>query len=232
MTVIYFITHPDVLIDPSVPIPEWRLSQRGLARMQALAQRPWVAHLGGVWCSLERKAIEGAEVLAGAIGKTPRHLATLGENDRSATGYLPKMEFEATADAFFARPDDSVRGWEKAADAQRRIVAAVAAVSAAEPAGRDIAVVSHGAVGALLLCHLKACPISRVEDQPGTGGGYYFCFERSTGALRHDWRAPDGRPVRPRLYKAGLHPEGNADAAAFCTEFRSDQDAFAPDEHR
>jgi hypothetical protein len=29
--------------------------------------------------------------------------ANLGENDRSATGFLAKDEFEATADAFFAQ---------------------------------------------------------------------------------------------------------------------------------
>lgn len=34
----------------------------------------------------------------------------LGENDRSATGYLAKEEFEETSDAFFAHPQESVRG--------------------------------------------------------------------------------------------------------------------------
>src|SRR5262249_27973892 len=39
----------------------------------------------------------------------------LGENDRLATGYLPRLEFEAAVDEFFARPQTSVRGWEPAA---------------------------------------------------------------------------------------------------------------------
>lgn len=30
---LYFITHPNVLIDPTVPVPQWPLSERGLARM-------------------------------------------------------------------------------------------------------------------------------------------------------------------------------------------------------
>jgi broad specificity phosphatase PhoE len=69
----------------------------------------------------------------------------LGENDRSATGYLPKQEFEATADAFYARPQESVRGWERAADAQARIVRAVDQIVSQTPAEGDVAIVGHGA---------------------------------------------------------------------------------------
>lgn len=41
----------------------------------------------------------------------------LGENDRSATGYLPHEEFEAAANAFFEQPDASFCGWETAVEA-------------------------------------------------------------------------------------------------------------------
>ena len=64
-----------------------------------------------------------ARPMADRLGLTPIVIDGLGENDRSSTGYLPKAEFEAVADAFFARPEESVRGWERAVDAQRRIVA-------------------------------------------------------------------------------------------------------------
>ena len=155
--------------------------------MHASLNQPWLPRISEVWCSTERKAVDAAEIIGRAIGSAPRPLATLGENDRSATGYLPKAEFEATADAFFANPFESVRGWETAADAQRRIVAAIGTVAARGSAGGDLAVVSHGGVGALLLCWLKACPINRAEDQPGEGGGNYFCFEREPFSLRHGW---------------------------------------------
>jgi broad specificity phosphatase PhoE len=187
MACVYFITHPEVQIDPAVPVPAWPLSRRGLERMHALLKQPWLPGISAVWCSSERKALDGADVIGKAIGATPHSLAALGENDRSATGYLPKTEFEATADAFFANPLQSIRGWERAVDAQRRIVAAIGTVMAETPADRDIAVVSHGGVGALLLCWLKACPISRIDDQPGVGGGNYYCFEQDTYSLRHAW---------------------------------------------
>lgn len=192
MSSIYFITHPDVEIDAAIPVPEWRLSARGRQRMHSLLRQPWITHLGAVWCSTERKAIDGAEIITAAIDTIPVRLVTLGENDQSATGFLPKAEFESTADAFFARPHDSVRGWETAIDAQRRIIAAVTMVAAASSFGRDVAIVSHGGVGALLLCWLKACPISRTEDQPSGCGGHYFCFDSRDYTLRHGWISIDG----------------------------------------
>lgn len=188
---IYFITHPDVLIDPAVPVPDWPLSPRGRARMEHCLRQPWVPGLRAVWCSTERKARDGAEVLAAHLGLPVRELPELGENDRSATGYLPKAEFEAVADLFFAHPEQSIRGWERAVDAQRRIVAAVERVIAASPGG-DVAIVAHGGVGALLLCHLLGVPIGRAHDQPPNNGGNHFAFEAGTRRLLHGWRPIDG----------------------------------------
>jgi broad specificity phosphatase PhoE len=194
MASVRFITHPEVSIEPSIPVTQWCLSPLGRQRMQALLARPWVRDVGAVWCSTERKAIEGAQIVAAAVGARPNQHADLGENDRSATGYLPKAEFEATANAFFANPHHSIRGWETAASAQRRIVTAIETVLSGTPFGIDITIVAHGGVGALLLCHLKGCAISRTQDQPGAGGGNYYCFDRGTHALRHGWR-PIEHPV-------------------------------------
>ena len=101
---IYFITHPDVVIDPSIPVPRWRLSERGRHRMRCLLTRDWTARIEAIYCSTEQKTLDvGAAILSEATGIPHHQLATLGENDRSATGYLPKTEFEATVDAFFAQ---------------------------------------------------------------------------------------------------------------------------------
>ncbi|UFN46830.1 histidine phosphatase family protein [Roseomonas sp. OT10] len=154
--------------------------------MRAAAALPELAGIASVWASTETKAIEGAGLLAGALGLGVGVHPGLGENDRSATGYLPREEFEQVADAFFARPHDSVRGWERAADAQARVLAAVEAVLAAAPPG-DVAIVAHGGVGALLLAALSGRPISRGLDQPGQGCRY--AFGRADRALRHGWVA-------------------------------------------
>jgi broad specificity phosphatase PhoE len=188
MPIVHFITHPEVMIDPAVPVPDWPLSPVGLRRMRLALQLPWLTGVRSVFSSAERKATDAAGLLAGKLGLRPVIVAGLGENDRSATGYLPKAEFEAVADAFFARPEESVLGWERAVDAQRRIVDAVGHVIFVAPAEGDIAIVSHGGVGALLLCHLKGVSISRREDQPGGGGGNVFSFGRSDRRLRSGWR--------------------------------------------
>jgi broad specificity phosphatase PhoE len=109
--------------------------------MRAVLDQPWAPRLRSLFCSTERKARDGAAILAEALGLPVTELEKLGENDRSSTGYLPKLEFEAMADAFFARPQESVRGWERAADAQSRIVAAVDEVLRRAPAEGDIAIV-------------------------------------------------------------------------------------------
>lgn len=188
MPLIRFITHPEVMIDPAVPIPDWKLSAEGLRRTAVMLERPWVANIRAVFTSAERKARDMAALLAAHLDLSPIQDEALGENDRSATGYLPKAEFECVADAFFANPLSSTRGWERAVDAQRRIVAAVdRAIAAAPPVG-DVAIISHGGVGALLLCHLMDAPISRAKDQPGGGGGNVFAFDARTRALNHGWR--------------------------------------------
>jgi len=190
LSVFRFITHPDVRIEPDVPVPDWSLSERGRERMERALALPWMADLRAIWSSQERKAVEGAEILSRGLRIPHRSMAELGENDRTATGFLPKAEFEATADAFFARPEESVRGWERAVDAQTRIVQAMTRILTPRPAG-DIAIVAHGAVGALLLCYLKRCPISRSEDQPPGNGGHYFSFDIDASRLLHGWQSID-----------------------------------------
>src|SRR5215831_13522260 len=94
--------------------------------MRALAACPWVRGVEGIFASSERKARDGAQILADGLGIGRYGVVDdLGENDRSATGYLPGREFEATVDAFFAQPQTSVRGWESAVDAQARIIRAI-----------------------------------------------------------------------------------------------------------
>ena len=188
---IYFVTHPDVVVDPELPVPRWSLSERGRRRMRALLAQPWVAGIGSLYSSTEQKAIDGARILGEHLGLPFQQLPELGENDRSATGYLPGPEFEATADAFFARPSESVRGWETADAAQRRIVGAVDRIVRSKPAQESVAIVSHGAVGTLLLCRLNGWKIDRSHDQPGQGGGNYFVFAEGRAA-REGWRPIDG----------------------------------------
>ena len=87
------------------------------------------------------------------------------ENDRSATGFLVPDEFQAVADQFFSQPDISVRGWERAVDAQARIVREVEHVLGRDEQG-DVLFIGHGGVGTLLYCYYSGVAIDRSYDQP------------------------------------------------------------------
>jgi broad specificity phosphatase PhoE len=190
---VHVVTHPEVRVDPDVPVPDWGLSEAGRDRLRALVGLPWVPRLTRIVSSGERKAQETAAALAGVTGLSVEVDPELGENDRSATGFVPPAEFEVLADRFFARPEESVRGWERAVDAQARIVAAVGRAVAG--ARGDVAVVCHGGVGTLLLCHVLGVPIDRRWDQPGQGS--VFSYDPATGRGAGPWSrlGSGGRPA-------------------------------------
>lgn len=181
-----YITHPQVRIDPAVPVPEWGLSDIGRQRAERTARAAWVRALGRVISSDETKATETAAILAEAAGVPLEVVHGMHENDRSATGFLPPPRFEEAADQFFAYPLDSFKGWERAIDAQTRIVSAVDLVLADHDPQVPIAFIGHGGVGTLLKCRLAGKPISRTQDQP-PGGGNLFCFTLADRALSCDW---------------------------------------------
>ena len=186
MTKLIFITHPEVCIDPERPIPDWGLNPVGKARAKTFAAHPSMSGVTAVWSSAEQKAIETARLLADPKGLAVQTHPDLGENDRSATGFLPRDAFEAAADAFFADPTISFKGWERAIDAQARISSTVRNLVADHMDG-DLAIASHGAVGTLLWCHLRELPIDRRHDQPSQG--HYWSADLATLTPDAGWQS-------------------------------------------
>lgn len=181
-----YITHPQIEMDPSIPVPQWGLSAIGRRRSEATAGLAWASTLKRIVSSEEIKAIETAKILAGPSALKIEVGEQLGENDRSATGFLPPDEFEETANQFFASPHDSIRGWERAIDAQDRIVTAIKRILDQHNTELPIAFIGHGGVGTLLKCELAGVPISRSQDQP-YGGGNLFAFDLAKRSLKCDW---------------------------------------------
>jgi broad specificity phosphatase PhoE len=193
-----YVTHPQVVMDPNVPVPMWSLSPEGEERARRFARHPLVRGVRTIVSSTERKAIELAQALAvGARAPfTTEH--EFGENDRSSTGYVPAERFEQLADAFFARPDESVEGWEPARDAQARIAGAFEAAIALHDVTRPIAFAGHGAVGTLLKCYLTGREIARREDQRVAGnpkGGNVLVIRLSDQRLFGDWTPMEDLPA-------------------------------------
>ena len=104
MTLVRYITHAEVVVDPAVPVPEWGLSERGRARVHAMLAQPWVDDVGRIVSSGETKALETADILARHLGLPVEQRDDTGEIDRSVPGFLPPDEFEVVADACFTRP--------------------------------------------------------------------------------------------------------------------------------
>jgi broad specificity phosphatase PhoE len=171
-------------------VPRWSLSETGRIRAECAAALPWASSIRRIVSSDETKAVETAEILGRSAGIAVEIVEDAGENDRSATGFLPPPEFEKAADWFFANPEQSFRGWERAVDAQRRIVSAVNRILENHNPQIPIAFVGHGGVGTLLKCHLSGRSIARDHDQPA-GGGNLFAFRLADRSLACDWKSMD-----------------------------------------
>ena len=188
MAHVWYIAHPEVVIDADVPVPAWPLSAIGRRRMEQFSRDPRLATVRSVWCSTEQKALDGAAIMADVLDLPVIARPELGENDRSATGFVAPPRFWELVDAFFAHPDESVEGWETARAAQTRVIGAVRALTGEAPAG-DIAIVAHGGVGSLLRAHLAGAEISRDFDVPAQG--HWFRFNRE------DWTPVEGWTPMP-----------------------------------
>jgi broad specificity phosphatase PhoE len=180
-----YLTHSQVRTDPVIPVPSWGLSEVGRARTEAIASTGRLSGTTQIISSGERKAIETAEIIAAKLNVDAEVREAMNENDRSATGFLMPDEFEAVANEFFAQPQISIRGWERAIDAQLRIVREVEQVLARNRPG-DVLFIGHGGVGTLLYCHYSGFAIDRIHDQPA-GGGYFFAFAKDGRRVQHSW---------------------------------------------
>lgn len=193
MQMIRYLTHPQVVKNPNLPVPQWGLNEVGAGRVAALVARRALSRTTRVVSSDETKALETAGPIAAMLGLDVIVRPETHENDRSATGYLPPEDFEAAADAFFAQPEQSHQGWETAQAAQTRILTAFNDVLSETTTG-DTLFVGHGGVGALLYCALSNIPIDRKHDQPGSTGGYFFTCSADTLTPLHHWRPMEELP--------------------------------------
>lgn len=185
MARVFYLSHPEVVIDPAVPVPDWPLSPQGRERVLAHRREDWLSACSRVVSSAERKAVETAELIVAVTAAELEIRPAMHENDRSATGFLPPATFEAVADQFFAKSDQSVRGWERAIDAQARIAGEVDIVLSRHDPSRSLLLVGHGGVGTLLFCQLAGLAIDRAHDQPRAGS--VFAFDRTTRRPLFSW---------------------------------------------
>ena len=183
MTDALYISHPEVVTDPATSVPRWHPTDAATARVRRFAA---VLHqLAVVWASTECKAIEAVGLLAARFSLGIHGYPGLDEIDRSSTGCLPHAGHDRAADALFAHPEISHRGWECAIDVQARAARTWSEIMEASPPGL-VAIVGQGSAGTLLLCRLAAWPIDRRHDAPQAG--CVWIADLATGAVRRGWR--------------------------------------------
>ena len=184
----YYVTHPEVLIEPRLPSTEWLLSPKGRAPAEAFAARGALPDEARIIASTEFKTMETAAILA--QGRPFETDDRLRENIRTGTGYVGPEEFDRLFHLMFARPDESAGGWETATATQRRVVAAVE--TALGNQSLTTIFVGHGSAGTFLKCAVADRPISRSEEQremAWPGGSNVFAFDWASRSLIRDWQS-------------------------------------------
>jgi broad specificity phosphatase PhoE len=182
-----FITHPQVIVDPTIPMTEWKLSEEGRMRMEEFSRCDSVGNLAAIYTSVEWKAHECAIILAKRHSLNVVVVSGLEEVDRSAIGYLPPDIFDACVNEFYLKPEESICGRERAVDAQVRIAGAVSNILKLDHSIGDVALISHGGVGCLLFAYLLGAPISRKLQQVSQTGGSYLVIPLHNPKLTCGW---------------------------------------------
>ena len=137
----------------NLPAREWELSEEGQIRAQRLAERLSPFRPEYIISSVEPKARETAEIIAGRHNLELHIADGLHEHDRSKIPYLSKDEFQAAMHKFFEKPDTLVFGSEKADEAYTRFYQAVHSVLDCHP-NDTVVIVAHGTVISLFVSHL------------------------------------------------------------------------------
>ena len=150
MTVLILVKHSSVTIDTARTASEWRLSEAGRRRCDALAARLAAYAPQRVVASQEPKATETGRRVAERLGLPFATAPDLHEHDRGGVPFLGAAEFQAAVARFFAQPDTLVFGQETAEAALARFDAALRRVLAQHPDER-LVVVAHGTVIALFV---------------------------------------------------------------------------------
>lgn len=150
MRKLILIKHASPLVDPTKSSETWRLSEKGKASCEPLADALRAHELNVLVSSSEPKAQETAQILAEKLGVPTEPGADLFEHDRSNVPHMRSGEFISHMEVFFRRPGELLLGRESADDALSRFEAAVDEVLAGHSSG-NIGIVSHGTVIALFV---------------------------------------------------------------------------------
>lgn len=147
------IKHSLPEIIENIPAREWHLSDEGRRRCENLAEAVSRYQPQIIVTSLEPKAIETGQLLAGSLHVPISSAPNLHEHERQHVPFSSREVFEASVLSFFQNPGLRVMGAETADEAHARFAEAVWGVVAAHPT-ENLAIVAHGTVISLFVASL------------------------------------------------------------------------------
>ena len=147
---VVLVRHAAVEADPAAPAALWPLSDGGRQGARALARAPLWRAIDRIFTSPELKALETAQIIAGANGISVTAVEDLREVERPVGQWLD--DYHAAVAAYFAAPVVGAHGWEPPATAQARIRACINELRTWEPA--RFAVIGHGLTLSLYVASL------------------------------------------------------------------------------
>jgi broad specificity phosphatase PhoE len=140
-------------IEENHPANTWRLSEEGRLRAYQLAEQLESFAPEIIVSSVEPKARETADILAGHFQLDMQILSGLHEHDRSNIPYISHDVFQASIREFFQKPNELVFGSETANQAHERFYRAVHSV-VNDRREKTVVIVTHGTVISLFVSQL------------------------------------------------------------------------------
>lgn len=144
------VRHSVPAIDPNLPPSEWHLSREGKERTRKLSSSLAPFKFSTIYSSIERKAVETADILAETAGVPSRSFDGLHEHERYGVKWSTQERFEKQVAAFFERTDELVFGGETGDQARSRFANALHTLRD-HPQEEDLVVVTHGTVMTLFI---------------------------------------------------------------------------------
>lgn len=150
MTTLYLITHAHTRQQPNVDAATWTLSDRGQMQAQILAEQPF-------WDGVERIVLSSEPktrlTVDAVLAARPLPVTVDARFDELIRTPEWTYDYAGRVAQVFAYPDESIGGWESAADALARFLAGIESLQS-QHAGETLALVGHGLTFSLYRAHL------------------------------------------------------------------------------
>lgn len=141
---IVFIRHSKSLVNPSVPINTWGLSEEGVILAKKINKLEVIRTLDIVYSSLQPKALETSILATKDFGIPIKTDDRLTETSSFTNKFVGQEQLEKNTKAYYSDKDLSINGGETYNEALNRFTDALEEITMAESHKANVGIVSHG----------------------------------------------------------------------------------------